>query len=146
MPCSPVIAPPLSISEEVNDSEDVVPDGDLLKNVPVKSNLAWMYAYQYPVHQISADFIPAKPAEQPVFLAVYRGSNDEVGFLELNPVTAGLLELIDQNEAGETGEGLLRHLAAQINYPDVDALLEHGAAALEEMRSLEILTGARAPV
>lgn len=136
----------LSISEEVNDTEGVDPAGDLLANVPVKSNLAWMYAYQYPVHQISADFIPAEPAEQPVFLAVYRGSNDEVGFLELNPVTAGLLELIDQNQAGETGEALLRQLAAQINYPDVDALLKHGAAALEEMRSLEILTGAREPV
>ncbi len=136
----------LSISEEVNDTEGVDPAGNLLSNVPVKSNLAWMYAYQYPVHQISADFIPAEPAKQPVFLAVYRGSDDEVGFLELNPVTAGLLELIDQNESGETGEALLRRLAAQINYPDVDALLKHGAAALEEMRRLEILTGARAPV
>lgn len=135
----------LSISEETNDMADVDPDGDLLTNVPVKSALAWVYAYEYPVHRISADYQPTEPAEQPVFLAVYRSADDEVGFLELNPVTAGLLELIDTNEAQKTGEALLRALAEKINYPDIDALIEHGAAALEEMRQLEILTGARAP-
>ena len=135
----------LSISEETNDMEGVDPAGDLLALVPVKSRLTWVYAYRYPVHRISANFIPSEPAERPVFLAVYRGSNDEVGFLELNPVTAGLLELIEQNEPQQTGEALLRQLADQINYPDVDAMLEHGAGALEEMRQLEILIGARAP-
>ena len=111
----------------------------------MKSALTWVYAYSYPVHRISSEFVPTEPAEQPVFLAVYRGSSDEVGFLELNPVTAGLLELIEQNDAQQTGEALLRKLAGQINYPDVDALLKHGAAALNEMRQLEILTGARTP-
>ncbi len=114
----------LSISEESNDMQGVDPDADLLANVPVKSNLTWVYAYSYPVHRISSEFVPSEQAEQPVFLAVYRGSGDEVGFLELNPVTAGLLELIGQNESQQTGEALLRQLAAQINYPDVEALLE----------------------
>jgi len=135
----------LSISEDCNDMTGIDPDGDLLRNVPVKSELTWVYAYQYPVHRISKDYIPAEPAEQSVFLAVYRGSNDKVGFLELNPITAGLLELIGQNDAQKCGEELLRVLATQINYPDVDALIEHGAVALEEMRHLEILTGTRAP-
>ncbi|MDH3336544.1 MAG: putative DNA-binding domain-containing protein [Gammaproteobacteria bacterium] len=135
----------LSISEERNDLTGVDPDGDLLMNVPVKSDLTWVYAYQYPVHRISSDYIPAEPAEQPVFLAVYRGNNDKVGFLELNPITAALLELIGQNDSQASGEGLLRALAAQTKYPDVDALIQHGAAALEEMRQLEILTGTRTP-
>ena len=135
----------LSISEASNGMHGVDPDGDLLTQVPVKSELTWVYAYSFPVHRISSDFIPTEPAEQPVFLAVYRGSSDEVGFLELNPVTAGLLELIEHNDTQQTGEALLRRLAEQISYPDVGALLEHGAAALEEMRKLEILTGARTP-
>ncbi len=135
----------LSISEERNDLTGVDPDGDLLANVPVKSDLTWIYAYQYPVHRISSDYIPTEPAEQPVFLAVYRGIDDKVGFLELNPITAGLLELISQNDSQASGEDLLRALAEQVNYPDVGALIQHGAAALEEMRKLEILTGTRAP-
>jgi len=135
----------LSISEAVNDLTGVDPGGDLLANVPVKSELAWMYAYQFPVHRISSDFVPQEPGEQPVFLAVYRRDNDKVGFLELNPITARLLELIGEDDSHETGEMLLRSLAEEINYADVDALIQHGAAALEEMRQMGILTGTRPP-
>lgn len=135
----------LSISEDENDLAGVDPGGDLLRNVPVKSALAWVYAYQFPVHRICSDFIPQDPAEQPVFLAVYRRSNDKVGFLELNRITARLLELIGDNDAQQTGEALLRALAEEISYADINALIQHGAAALEEMRQLEILTGSRTP-
>jgi len=133
----------LSVSEECNDPEGVDPDGDLLAGTPVKSVLAWVYAYEYPVHRISAEFQPTTPGEQPVYLAVYRGSNDKVGFLELNPVTAGLLNAVEENEAGKSGESLLRELAANIDYPNVDAFIQHGLAALQQMRTLEILTGTR---
>jgi len=40
---------------------------------------------------------------------------------------------------------LLRALAEKAAYPDVDAFIQHGATALEEMRQLEILTGTRMP-
>lgn len=133
----------LSVSEETNDLEGVDPDGDLLAGVPVKSALAWVYAYQYAVHRISAEFLPDAPAEQPVYLAVYRDAEDKVGFLELNAVTAGLLNAIQENDAGKTGEAMLRTLAADINYPDTDAFVAHGLTALQEMRSLDILTGTR---
>ncbi len=133
----------LSISEETNDLDGVDPQGDLLAGVPVKSKLAWVYAYQYPVHQISTDFLPDAPADQPVYLAVYRDADDKVGFLELNAVTAGLLNAIDENDQGQTGEALLRKLAADINYPETDAFIEHGLSAMQEMRTLDILIGAR---
>jgi hypothetical protein len=133
----------LSVSDASNDMQNIDPDGDLLSGVPVKSALAWVYGYQYPVHRISADFQPATPEDQPVYLAVYRGSNDKVGFLELNPVTAGLLHAIEENEAGKSGEALLREFAATINYPNVDAFIQHGIDTLQEMRTLEILTGTR---
>ena len=55
----------LSISEDSNDLSGIDPDGDLLANVPVKSTLTWMYAYQYPVHRISPDNLPTEPADQP---------------------------------------------------------------------------------
>ena len=135
----------MSISEDVNDLTDVDPAGDLLENVPVKSKLAWVYAYQYPVHRISVDYIPEGPAEQAVFLAVYRRGDDSVGFLELNPMTARLLELVGENKSMQSGETLLRSLAEEIKYNDVDALIQHGSSALEEMRDLEILTGSRSP-
>ena len=136
----------LSISEDANDMAGIDPDGDLLVNVPVRSALSWVYAYQYPVHRISSDYLPEEPAEQPVYLSVYRKDDDQVGFLELNPVTAKLLEKLADNPAQKTGEELLRVLADEINYGDVDALIRHGAAALEEMRQLEIVIGSKTSV
>ena len=133
----------LSVSEEENDTEAVDPDGDLLADIPVKSSLSWSFAYRYAVHRISPNFLPDEPETQPVYLALYRGSDDSVGFLELNAVTAALLDVIEFNSDNKTGEELLRALATTINYPDADALIAHGADALREMRQLEILTGTR---
>ena len=134
----------LSISEEENDLAGIDPDGDLLANVPVKSELAWAFAYQFPVHRIAPTYLPSEPGDQATFLAVYRDADDKVGFLELNPVTAGLLDAIDNNPDDKTGEQILRDLAAAANFPDVKAFVRHGLIALEEMRQLTILTGTRA--
>lgn len=133
----------VSVSTEENDLGGVDPDGDLFAEIPVMSALAWAYAYQYPVHRISPDFLPEEPAEQPVYLAIYRRSDDKVHFLELNAVTAGLLDMVENNPDDKSGEALLRELAEKIHYSDVDALIAHGATALAEMRQLEILTGTR---
>ena len=133
----------LSISETDNDMAGVDPAGDFQNGIPVKSALTWTYAYQYPVHRITENFLPTSPAEQPTYLAIYRDSDDKVGFMELNPVTAGLLNAIDDNTGQKTGEQLLRQLASDIKYPDVDGFIQHGLAAMEEMRSLGILIGTR---
>jgi hypothetical protein len=135
----------LSVSEEENDLCGVDPDGDLLAGVPVKAALSMSFAYRFAVHRISPTFLPAEPEAQPVYLALYRGSDDSVGFLELNAITAALLDAIEFNPDNKTGEELLRALATSINYPDADALVTHGADALMEMRQLEILTGTRNP-
>lgn len=135
----------LAVAEGENDLTGVDPDGDLLDGVPAKSDLSWSYAYRYAVHRISPDYLPREPEEQPVYLALYRDSEDEVGFLELNAITAALLDAIEHNEEQHSGEQLLRSLASKINYPDADALVAHGADALREMRELGILTGTRIP-
>ena len=132
----------LSVSEESNAGEQVDLEGDLLDGIPVKSALAWTYAYQFPVHRITTKFQPQEPGEQPTFLAVCRKANDDMDFMELNPVTARLLELIESNET-ETGRELLQNLAQEISYPDVDALITHGASAMDDMRRAEILLGVR---
>lgn len=133
----------LSVSTATDDKERVDPDGDLLDGVPAKSTLTWAYAYHYPVHRISPEFLPTEPAEQPVYLALYRGDDDKVRFLELNAVTAGLLDAIDNNSVSSSGETLIRELGRQIGYPDLDAFVQHGKDALSEMRNLNIIIGTR---
>ena len=133
----------LSMSTDTDNPDGIDPHGDLLAAIPVKSVLAWVYAYQYPVHRICKDFLPPAPDGQPVYLAVYRQEDDDVRFLELNPVTASLLNAIEENEAGKSGEQLLREIATSINYLNIDAFIQHGKVALDEMRQLGILTGTR---
>lgn len=133
----------LSVSD-ATDGGDARRDGDLLDGVPVKSVLAWPLSYRYPVHRIDTSFRPNEPGEQPTFLVIYRKPDDELGFMELNPVTARLLELIAGNEAGATGRQLLEGLAGEIGYPDTEALVAHGAAAMNDMRDAGILLGTRA--
>ena len=134
----------LSISDEEDDLAGIDPDGDLIQNVPIKSKLAWTFAYRFPVHRIAPAFLPEEPGEQPTFLVVYRDANDKVGFLELNPVSAGLLDAIENNPADKTGEQMLRDLAGAAGYADTEAFIKHGLDALEELRQLQILTGTRA--
>ena len=122
---------------------DVDPEGDLLDGVPVKSPLAWSLSYRFPVHRIDESFRPEAPGEQPTFLVVYRDADDELGFMELNPVTARLLELVDDNPEGRSGRGLIERLAREISYPDPAALIAHGGGVLTDMRAAGILLGTR---
>lgn len=132
----------LSVSDEANDGEHFNADGDLLDGIPVKSRLAWLFAYQYPVHRISAEYRPDKPDEQPTFLAICRKADDDMDFMELNPVTARLLEMIGDNDE-RTGRQLLRDLAAEIGFADVDKFIEHGIDAMQQMREAEIILGVK---
>ena len=132
----------LTVSEESNDGVEFDAAGDLLDGIPMKSNLAWPLSYRFPVHRISETFKPPEAPEQPTFLVIYRTADDDLGFMELNPVTARLLELIGGNEQ-RTGRQLLEDLAAEISYPDTGALVKHGADLMNEMRESHILLGAR---
>jgi len=132
----------LSVSDEVNDTTETDPAGNLLDGIPVKSRLAWLFAYEFPVHRISTDYIPAGPGEQPTFLAVCRKANDDMNFMELNPVTVKLLEMIETNDR-DTGRMLLTNLADEINYSDTRTLIQHGRDAMEQMREAEILLGVK---
>jgi hypothetical protein len=132
----------LSVAPEPGVNEAVDADGDLLDGVPVRSALAWPFTYRYPVHRIAQDYAPETPGAQPTHLVVYRRADDEVGFMELNPVTARLLEMIGDN-ADATGRALLEKLAAEIGWPDPGALVGHGSEALAGMREAGILLGTR---
>lgn len=130
----------LSVSTDSNDMTETDPDGDLLEGIPVISNLAWPLAYRFPVHRISKEFQPQEPGEQPTYLAIYRNPDDEINFMELNAVTAGLLDKISNNSEQKTGRELLIGLAEEIKF-DPDPLIEHGAQALAELRAADILLG-----
>jgi len=132
----------LSVADEVIDLSGIDINGDFLARTPVASNLAWSYTYEYPVHRISSDFQPVEAGQSPTFLAIRRDVDNEMGFMELNPITMRLFELIKENDH-RNGEELLKDLAKEINYPDPGALVEHGAEAMQKMQQAGILLGVK---
>ena len=132
----------LSVAEAPPVQAHVDPEGDLLSGIPVLSPLAWHLAYQYPVHRIGPDFLPERPGEAPTFLVVYRDRRDEVGFLEINPVTKRLLELISENTHA-CGRELLTRIATELSHPQPDVVISGGAGILQGLHEKDIIPGTR---
>ena len=120
--------------------DNIDKDGDVLNSHPVMSPLAWPLTYTYPVQQITEDFIPNEPAEQPVYLLVYRDNNDEVRFMELNPITALLIQLLNEDN-GLTTKQMLDVIVKQLNPPNPDIVYEGGYQIIQDLKNRNILLG-----
>lgn len=131
----------VAILDEQPDFNAIDRMGDLLEGRPALSPLAWPLAYSYPVHRISPDHQPEKPGEQPTFLVVYRDRRDEVGFLEINAVTARLLELLGDEADGASGRELLTRIAEEIRHPKPETVIAGGREILEDLRRRDIVLG-----
>lgn len=132
-----------SIAEAEIELDKIDTNGDFLEGIPVLSPLVWPLNYQYPVHKISPEFQPENPEATPVCLIVYRDQNDEVGFMETNPVTNRLLQLI-QEFPDRTGRHHLQEIVKEMQHPNPDVVIEGGLEIMENLRKIDILPGIRA--
>ncbi len=132
----------LAISIDTRDieMEGINAEGDLLNEIPVLSPLAWPFAYQYPVHKIAPDFLPEEAPAQATYLVVYRDRADEVGFLEMNPVSAKLIESL---QVGKVTSGLqmLEEIARELQHPQPQVVIDGGLEILNSMRDKDIILG-----
>jgi hypothetical protein len=133
----------LSIHEASLELPDVDPEGDLLEGVPVLSPLAWPLVYRFPVHRLSPGHRPADPPPEPTRLVVYRGRDERVGFLEINLVTARLLELLGEPGTARSGRDVLTAIAAELGHPRPEVVVDGGAATLAQLKSHDVVLGTR---
>ena len=132
----------LARATDDTDMATINPDGDLMSGVPVPSPLAWQHAYEWPVHRIGPDFRPEKPDATPTWLVVFRDRKDRVRFLELNRLSALLLEKTVA-QSGASGDELIRQVARELAIKDIENALQSGRQMLETMRAKDILLGTR---
>lgn len=132
----------VSILEDELDLDGIDVRGDLLNGIPIVSPCCWSLAYTYPVHRISPEFQPQQAGDEATFLVIYRNLDDEVGFLDINAVTARLLELLERDE-GRSGRDVLTQIADEIGHPNADAVLTAGADILEQLRRHDVILGVR---
>ena len=115
-------------------------DGDLLDGRPVLAPALWVLVYRWPVQALAPESPPADVAPaQPVCLLLFRDRDDSVRNLEVNALTARLVERLQQ-DAGLTGRAALHALAAEAGGAD---LVAAGAAVLDELRQAGVIRGVR---
>jgi uncharacterized protein len=132
----------LNIDEREPDMDGIDEHGDLLTGRPVLSPLAWSLAYTWPVHRIGPGYRPSEPPPEPTRLVVYRDHRDRVGFLEINLVTARLLELLAEDASPRpTGRECLQQIAAELSHPEPETVVRGGAAILAQLRACDVLLG-----
>lgn len=131
----------LSMDSREISFEGIEQEGDLFEGVPVLSPLAMPLAYQWPVHKISPDFLPETLPEQATYIAIYRDRHDEVGFMELNPVSAKLLEACLSNK--QTGKEILLSIAEQLQHPNPDVVISGGMEIMQDFKNKDIILGTK---
>lgn len=109
---------------------------DLLNETPILTPAHMLLQYEYPVQKISPDVIPEN--KEDTYLLVFRNQDFEVNFIELNPMTYALLELIKQ---GLTGKQALTSLAEQIQHPQPNVVLEFGHGLLLDLLAQKAILG-----
>lgn len=120
-------------------------DGDLVAGRPALSPVARLLEYRFPVHRISPNFRPRRPDPEPTRLVVCRTRDDAIRFLEVNALTARLLELIRPGRL--SGAQALTRLARELHGKKSgrphEELIAQGAQLLVELRRRDILLGTR---
>lgn len=126
---------------------DVTVSADALQDIldtPLSLNPAlYLLQYDYPVHQISVDFQPKKPAKTPTFLLVFRNANHQIQFIELNPITFQLVTVLQSAQL--TGEQALQKLAAENPLIAPEIVLQFGAQTLAELSEKGVIFGVKKP-
>lgn len=122
---------------------DVSLTGDVLQEQPVVSPTAWRFSYQYPVHKIGPDYQPNADNVEPggTVLIVYRNRDLKVGFIESNPVTVRLLEILETEQL--SGRASILRLAKEINHPQPESLLAFGEDIIYKLMDNDVICGFR---
>ena len=112
---------------------------NLLDQTIQLSPLAWPLVYQFPVQLISPDYLPPAPPEQPTSLLAYRGQDDEVKFIEINPMTYRLLEIIEEKGQIKALD-CLAQVAQESEHPNPDLIIKGGLQILQEFAEKNVIS------
>jgi len=116
----------LSVSDAQVNELDLNTVDDVLNEKFNTSPLAWPLMYHYPVHQIDSNNQPQQPSDTPTFFLVYRSRDNKVTFMELNPVSARLIDLLNEGKLGQESATII---AKELQHPDPQVVID-GAKAL----------------
>ncbi len=113
---------PLSNSNTIND---------WLACLPLFVPLFEVLHYSFPVHRINVDYQPEAPPEQPTHILGFRDVRNTVQFIELQPATVRLLEILQATEV--TVHEAITAIAAELAHLDPEALFRFGVEFMTQL-------------
>lgn len=96
--------------------------------------------YRYPVQRIDLNYQPSEPPEHNTHILGFRDPQDAVQFIELNPATARLIEILQTEPC--TVRQAIERIAQELNYTNLDALFDFAIDALIELQQQQAILGA----
>ncbi len=131
----------VSITPDEADVRGIDRGGDYLGDLPVFNPTAQLACYSYPVHRIGPEYQPQQSDGQVYCYLLYRDAEDQVQFIQLNPVSARLVELLQQQDI--SGRDALLQIADEIDHQEPEALVEAGRGQLDVLHQAGVLLGTR---
>ncbi len=129
----------LAYADETIDWSQIDTEAYLLDSPVAFVPAMTLLSYDYPVHQLSPENIPASPLETPVSMLVFRDADDEVKFVELNQMTAALIE--DLQDGQLSVRQALIGIASAMAFDDVDGIVDFGFELLRDLKSQGAILG-----
>lgn len=131
----------ISVDDAEVNWDQIDTNCELLDSQPIFTPARVLLEYDYPVHKISPRAKPTEPLTEPVHLLVFRNAEDDVRFIELNPVTAKLLKLLQDETL--TCRQALERIALELQHPNPEAVIDFGMGILNDLRQQGALLGGK---
>jgi len=129
----------LAVNMQATETPKISTATDLLGEIPVLAPAHMLLEYDFPVHKISKKF--KSENKEKTFLLVFRNADFKVKFIELNPMTYFLLNMLSQNEL--TGEQALVSLAEDMQHPNKDMIISFGLDILQDLANQQAIIGSQ---
>ncbi|MFU8787764.1 MAG: DUF2063 domain-containing protein [Methylobacter sp.] len=114
---------------------------DWLNCHPVFTPVLQLLHYAYPVQRINENHQATTPPEQATHILGFRDKEDVVQFIELNPATARLVEILQNTDDSYTVREAIQQIAAELQHPEPSALFSFGVATLADLMQQGAILG-----
>jgi hypothetical protein len=93
------------------------------------------------VQRINKNYQPTTPPEQATHILGFRDAQDRVQFIELNPATARLVEILQTGDCSV--RTAIQSCAIELQHPEPSVLFTFGIAALTDLMQQGAILGAQ---
>ena len=129
----------LSVSNKEIEPKFINPIGDFATGRPALNPVLALLKYAYPVQRIGPAYKPRSVPPQPTYLLVFRDAAFNVRFVELNPVSARLLDLLQNGTL--SAENALKKIALELKHGNPQVVIQGGLEILRDLNAQGAVLG-----